>query len=96
MKNNYMLIRLVGLTSHYVTQKGKIVHGKKGENGTISRMSDQANQAKSNSWTWLPSVVIHTCLFFTRTQRLPVDMLYMFYKHEIYVEVSAFHKIETC
>ncbi len=52
-------IRLVGLTSHYITQRGKIAentmyacallsahtdtHGTKGKKGTISRMSDQAN-----------------------------------------------------
>ena len=52
-------IHLVGLTSHYVAQRGKIAentvyacallsthtntHGTKGKKGTISRMSDQAN-----------------------------------------------------
>ncbi len=52
-------IHLVGLTSHYITQRGKIAentvyacallsahtdtHGTKGKKGMISRMSDQAN-----------------------------------------------------
>ncbi len=53
------VIRLVGLTSHYVTQRGKIAkntvyacallsaqadtHSTKGKKGMISRMSDQVN-----------------------------------------------------
>ncbi len=57
-------IHLVRLTSHYVTQRGKIAentvyacallsahtdtHGTKGEKGTISRMSDQANWKKGS------------------------------------------------
>ncbi len=56
---SYINIHLVGLTSHYITQRGKIAentvyacallsahtdtHGTKGKKGTISRMSDQAN-----------------------------------------------------
>ena len=62
-KNGNCDIRLVGLTSYYVTQRGKIAEntvyvcallsahtdtqGTKGKKGTISRMSDQANDTVS-------------------------------------------------